>query len=488
MEGVREPQGYILGPAYRKKLLMGLRAVQIGLLGFATAQFFLFFMAGQPIIGILIASVFIGAAFMPIGGRVIDEWTFIMVNWLLKGSRGQRKTQTASAFVGSESTQRKALPPPVFKGVKLLKVGIGDGKMIGVIKDSTESTYSAVLSLRGDAFALLDREEQEQRLGQWAQILSSFAREGTPVHRIQWIERAIPEDGDQIAKYYQQEQALDPQNPISQAYKELIDDAGPVTTNHEIYVVMTIHQGKSAKAIKAAGGGDNGAVEVLLHELNALYAHLGTAAVQMTGMLTPEEVSLMFRVGFEPNKIRDLTRQAKSGHGSSTDIWPSAVNEEWGYIQTDSAYHASLWISEWPRTEVGADFFAPLLLHTHATRSICMIMEPLAPSKIFHEVETAKTTMMADADLKQRAGFVLHQRSQRDYEELERRERELTEGHGPFRFSAFVICSGKSIDELEQTIGEVEQAGHQSRILLKRLYGEQAAAFAASFPLGRGLR
>ena len=117
-----------------------------------------------------------------------------------------------------------------------------------------------------------------------------------------------------------------------------------------------------------------------------------------------------------------------------------------------------------------------------------MIMEPLAPSKVFHEVETAKTTMMADSDLKQRAGFVMHQRSQRDYEELERREKELTEGHGPYRFSAYVVCSGETIEQLEHTLGEVEQAGHQSRILLRRLYGEQASTFAASFPLGRGLR
>lgn len=481
-------KSYMIGPAYRKKLLLGLRAIQIVLLFAAGVCILIGFMGGFLIPGALLSAVFIGAAFMPIGGRVIDEWVFVMVNWFIKGSKGQRKSQTASAFVGSEASSRKALPPPVFKGVKLLKVGVGDGRTIGVIKDTSEATYSAVVSLRGDAFALLDQDEQEQRLSQWAQILASFARDGTPVHRIQWIERAIPEDGDQIAKYYAQESDIDSDNPIAQAYQELIEDAGPVTTNHEIYVVMTISQGKSSKAIKAAGGGDNGACEVLMSELNSLYSHLSTAAVQLIGTLSPEEVALMFRVGFEPNKIRELTKAAKSGHGVTTDIWPSAVEEKWDHIRTDSSYHASLWVSEWPRTEVGADFFAPLLLHTHATRSICMIMEPLAPSKIFHEVETAKTTMMADADLKQRAGFVMHQRTQRDYEELERRERELTEGHGPYRFSAYVVCSGPSLEDLERTITEVEQAGHQSRILLRRLYGEQAATFATAFPLGRGLR
>jgi hypothetical protein len=130
-------KGYVIGPAYRKKLLMGFRGIQIALLFFAGVCVLLGFMGGNLIAGGILSSVFIGAAFMPIGGRVIDEWVYVMVNWLLKGSRGQRKTQTASAFVGSEATSRKALAPPVFKGVKLLKVGIGDGRFIGVIKDTS---------------------------------------------------------------------------------------------------------------------------------------------------------------------------------------------------------------------------------------------------------------------------------------------------------------------------------------------------------------
>ncbi len=101
---------YLIGPAYRKKLLLGLRAIQIALLFFAGVCVMIGFMAGSLLFGALIGAVFIGAAFMPIGGRVIDEWVFVMVNWFIKGSKGQRRTQTASAFVGSEAQSRKALP------------------------------------------------------------------------------------------------------------------------------------------------------------------------------------------------------------------------------------------------------------------------------------------------------------------------------------------------------------------------------------------
>ena len=97
-------RGYVIGPAYRKKLLMGLRGIQIALLFFAGLCVLVGFMGGSLIAGGVLGSFFIGLAFMPIGGRVIDEWVFVMVNWILKGTRGQRKTQTASAFVGSEAS------------------------------------------------------------------------------------------------------------------------------------------------------------------------------------------------------------------------------------------------------------------------------------------------------------------------------------------------------------------------------------------------
>ena len=74
----------MIGPAYRKKLLMGLRTIQIALLFFSGICVLIGFMSGSLVIGAILGSVFIGAAFMPIGGRVIDEWVLVMYNWIMK--------------------------------------------------------------------------------------------------------------------------------------------------------------------------------------------------------------------------------------------------------------------------------------------------------------------------------------------------------------------------------------------------------------------
>jgi hypothetical protein len=67
------------------------------------------------------------------------------------------------------------------------------------------------------------------------------------------------------------------------------------------------------------------------------------------------------------------------------------------------------------------------------------------------------------------------------------RESELADGHAEFRFSGYVTVSGADRPGLEAACAEIEQAAQQSRIELRRLYGQQREAFTWTLPLGRGL-
>lgn len=56
-------------------------------------------------------------------------------------------------------------------------------------------------------------------------------------------------------------------------------------------------------------------------------------------------------------------------------------------------------------------------------------------------------------------------------------------GHGDYRFTGYLTVTAPTLVELGNACGEVEQAAHQSLLELRRLYGEQDAAFAAALPL-----
>jgi hypothetical protein len=68
--------------------------------------------------------------------------------------------------------------------------------------------------------------------------------------------------------------------------------------------------------------------------------------------------------------------------------------------------HATYWIAESPRIEVGPDFMAPQLVQTRCMRTVSVTMEPVPPLKAIRTVGFAKTADVADEELRQKLGFI----------------------------------------------------------------------------------
>ena len=164
-----------------------------------------------------------------------------------------------------------------------------------------------------------------------------------------------------------------------------------------------------------------------------------------------------------------------------------AMAETWSAVRVDGMVHATFWVAEWPRTEVRSDFLAPLLLGS-ARSTLSVVMEPLGPDAAVRKVEASRTADLADAELRRRGGFVSTARHQRESEVLARREAELAEGHASFRYAGYLTVSAPGEEELVAACDAVQHAAGQSRLALRRLYGDQASAYTCTLPLCRGLR
>ena len=163
-----------------------------------------------------------------------------------------------------------------------------------------------------------------------------------------------------------------------------------------------------------------------------------------------------------------------------------AVQAEWGCLRSDETWHATYWVAEWPRVDVGPDFLAPLLLGPDR-RSLAVVMEPLSPARAVRQAERARTADVADAELRRRGGFLTTARRAREAEVAVRREEELADGHASFRFSGYVSVSARTREQLAADCDATEQAAAQCRLELRRLYGDQEKALTCTLPLGRGL-
>ena len=140
------------------------------------------------------------------------------------------------------------------------------------------------------------------------------------------------------------------------------------------------------------------------------------------------------------------------------------------------------------RVDVSAAFLSPLLLHAQMVRSVAVTLEPVSPLRAMREVEAARTSDLADEELRGRMGFVETAGRRRVAEATAQREEELADGHAAVRFAGFVTVSARDEEALEHDCAEVEHAAQMARLELIRLYGQQDEAFTYTLPLCRGLR
>lgn len=393
---------------------------------------------------------------------------------------------------GGRSVRRagKPSPPPPVADWQLIYTSVS-GQPMGVLRDRKHKSWVAVIGVQGQSFMLLDEGEQVRRLSSWATVQASMARQGSPISRLQWLERTLTEVGDEMRAFFAERARTTQGTAAHGSYTELLQSAQPVTQQHETYLVLQISQSKAGRAIRQAGGGDKGAVAVLYRELDHLQRQLRESDLNVSGFLSGDELALLLRTQFDPEDALALaTRRTRGSEPliSARSAWPMATEASWGHYRTDKMYHVTYWIAEWPKLGVRPSFLAPLLLmNSGATRTVSVVSEPIPTSRAVRQVEHAQTARLSDDELRSRAGYRLGARRRREGEALDRRENELADGHAEARYSGYVTVSGSNLDEVEQAAAQIEQMAYQCPVELRRLWGEQDTAFYCTMPLAKGL-
>ena len=487
-------------------------------------------------------------AWWPLGGRTAEQWLPTVVRWGTTGlsGRGRRRSTVAGAghclgpdgrpcLVGATAGQipsgqvafgRAAIGRPgsgragsgragsgpgaygrgavsrrpadtgAFGGLRILGFRPGgggdagslagpgpDGGSVGIVHDGRTRTYTVALSVLGHSFALLGTGEKDRRVGSWSAVLGSMARERSVLHRLQWVATTVPDDGAAVAGHLAANGVLPDGAPALRSYRTLLRSSGAETCRHEVLLAVQLRvAGSAARAVRSLGGGDRAACAVLWREVASLRPQLASADMPVEQVLDERALAAAIR---------------RSGHATSAGggtcppcgvgwPWPVALQEEWGCVRADNTWHATYWIAEWPRVDVGPEFLAPLLLGS-VRRSVAVVMEPLSPTQAVRQAERARTADIADAELRRRGGFLATARRAKEAELASRREAELADGHASFRFSGYVTVSAPTKEQLGAACDATEQAASQCRLELRRLYGDQQRALTCTLPLGRGL-
>lgn len=451
------------------------------------------------LVAVLVFAAALAAVTLPIEGRTAASWAPIVIRWGQRrgAQRDGFRSQSPGAgvrFDGEGRAEFEVSLPPELEGLRIIEVPYGSDR-VGVLHDQAAGTYTVALAVRAGAFGLLDTAEQDRKLDAWGSVLAGLARDGSPVRRLQWIERTLPAQGDELAGYLQAERdrAVPLDSGLVSSYIELIESAAPATQEHEILLALQVDERRAARELRRLGGGEEASCELALREAEALAEHLSIAEVTVFGLLRPRRYAEAIRDAFDPYGRQARSRAAlgdpeRAGVDPAL-MGPQADETSWSSYRTDSAVHATFWVASWPRTDVGPAFLTPLLMQTGtALRTVSVCIEPVAQSVAIRRAEAARTAEVAEELQRERQGFLTTARIHRRQQAAARKEAELADGHAEMRFAGYVTVSGRSDEELSRSIPEVEHAAALARLELQRLYGEQDAGFSFSLPLGRGLR
>jgi hypothetical protein len=382
-----DPPKYRFGPLERRGLIAGWRGGQIAVVAAGLVVGVLTLRAHPSPIGVLAALLALGSslavACWPLGGRTGEEWLPTVVRWGADGVVGRRRhspapgaghcpgpTGTPCAVAGSRRSgtgHRARAAPGAFAGLALLgaEAGHGSAGQVGILHDARAGTFTGVLSLEGHSFALLGSDEKERRVSGWAGVLAALAREGSSVHRIQWLAVSLPDDGRAVHAYLR-ERATEPSLSLPhRSYATLLGEAGADTSRHAVLMAVQVRAGRTAYRSSPHG---SASVSVLLRELENVRRLVTDADVSCRGVLDPGSVASV---------VRGLGQTDPPGHDDDRRCppclvgapWPMATEVEWGRVRTDANWHATYWIAEWPRVDVGPDFLAPFFSGRFGGRS-----------------------------------------------------------------------------------------------------------------------
>lgn len=451
------------GRLERRGLLAGLDGPQVALLAVALVVFVAAQLAAGPVGVVLAAPVWaiaVAVALVPVGGRPAVQALPDAAGWIARRAFGGQKATTPLPPADGLSL------PGVPGRLRLTSHPCGAAIVAqGGAARGRGASLIVVAEVRGRGFVLDSAHVQERRVTSWAGLLAALGQTAG-VTGAQVLHRSAPDGAGAAVHAWWARQVRDPSGVAGRIVTELLDDA---------------MDGSRVQTLLAVSAAPGRGVAGLAGLLSSLESAIQRAELDLQGWLTPSQLGSVIREACDPYS-------AGADETPARFLGPMGVSEHWDHLRTDSGFHATYWVSEWPRSGTHPGFLQPILLAPGARRTFTLLARPLPPGRALREIRRARAEQLADAAARARVGRVEDEAARAAAEELSRRESDLVAGHGDLRFVGLLTVTAATLDELTEARAMTETAAAQAGCELRRLVGRQVPAFAAAvLPLVRNL-
>jgi Putative type VII ESX secretion system translocon, EccE len=448
------------------------------------------------------AAVALGLATMArVAGRTGDEWLASAVSYAAVRAQGQHRFAGGPYLAPAARDSGGAMMdlPGILAPLRILAIPAA-GRDLAVVSHALDRTYTAVARVSVPGIALNDSARRDHRVDRWGALLASLCAEGTPVTRVQVLQRVVPESGIALRSWHDAHLVPGAPELALRVSEQLLAAAPAAACRRESYLAVTLDARRARSAVRAAGGGDRGAAAVLVRHLKALSAALAGADLEVRDWLGARDLSEVIRTAYDPGSARVLDARralAEPAAGGTPGVAPGASPGHAGPVHAealpgsyrhDGAVSVSYWVSEWPRAGAYCTVLAPLLADGAARRSFSIVVEPLPPRAAERAVMRDRTARDVAVRMRQRTGQVVPGHEHAAMAMAAAQDAERAAGHGLVRFTAYATVTVTDEGMAEDACAALEADAAAARIDLRRMWLCQDTGFAlGALPLGLGL-
>ena len=450
------------------------------------------------LIGLAVIGVLVASATLKLGGRVAIDWAPV---WAAFG--WQQATRNNEFYASPEldlglPEGMLDLPGELFgmeihhfNGVSRAAVANPSPAAYGIVRDTFRHRLVAVAEIAGDDFLFLDPGDQQGRIGAWGRVLDHVASSLPELSRLQVVHTVGPASTAALAAHHGDHGGRGTEI-TGASYRQVLDVSGASSQQHRVLLAIGLDLRAARRAVRQAGGGNDGAAQVLMDRASVVEESLRSAGLDVRGWLPAAAIGSVLRVALDPaaaHRLADDAADVNDGGGvAPAATGPTGMVDGWAAVRHDSGWSTTLQVVRPPARPVTGDFLQHLLIGVPAQRRLSILYVPTVMATAERRAQTQQVSTESEQTLRARWGFGTSVRQRRAWQDAAQREEDLVEGRTVYRVVWLLTVTASTPADLDTAVGQVEGAARRCSLDLRPLSGTQRQAFAFTLPLCRGAR
>lgn len=345
----------------------------------------------------------------------------------------------------------------------------------------TTNHFTVIFSTEPDGASLVDPEQVDAWVANWGGWIAGLGDEAGLEAAAVTVETA-PDSGYRLRN--EVEMNIDENAPeaAKAILREVVRTYPEGSATVRAWVSLTFNASLRAGSRRRE---PQDAARDVASRIPGLGARLQSTGAGIARPMSAQELCEVVRIAYDPPAALIIDEAHAAGSPVAltwAEVGPTATQAGWDDYRHDSAFSVSWTMTGAPRGSVNSSVLSRLLApHGDIDRKrVSLLYRPMDSARAAAVVERDQN----NANVRITAGNRPSARALVDARSAAQTAQEEAQGAGLVNFGMVVTATVTDGARLPDAVAAVEQTSGTARVLLRRAYGSQDTAFAASLPLG----